>query len=190
VNIEKIPEVYPDKRYDTHCLLFIGTEFKRKGGDVLLRAFVMIKGELRNAELHIVGPARPADCPAGVFYHGHLSKIDPGQSAQLHALFRKACLFVLPSLYEPFGIAPLEAMLHELPCVVTDGWALREYVTPGVNGALVAKGDAESLADNVLRALKKPDALRIMGRNGRNLVLSNFLWSTVVNRMKTALLQL
>jgi len=45
-----------DKSYDGKTVLFVGNEFERKGGPVLLEAFIKVKGEIRDARLIIVGP--------------------------------------------------------------------------------------------------------------------------------------
>ncbi|MGH9518609.1 MAG: glycosyltransferase, partial [Terriglobales bacterium] len=119
--------------------------------------------------------------------HGHLSKADPAQLERLESLFRAASLFVLPSLYEPFGLAPLEAMLYRVPCIVTDAWAFQETVLPGVNGDRVAKGDAEELADKMIHLLNNPDSLAAMGGRGRELVLREHTWSAVARRIGGAL---
>ena len=185
VNLDAIPEAPgADKDYGRARVLFLGAEFKRKGGDVLLRAWEGVRAALPEAELHVVGPARPAGAAgAGVVYHGFLSKGDPGQRAELDGLFRSASMFVLPSLYEPFGIAPLEAMLYGLPCLVTGEWALGETVTPGVNGDTVAKGDAEDLAEKMVAMLRDPARLAEMGARGREIVLERYTWAAVVGRM-------
>jgi glycosyltransferase involved in cell wall biosynthesis len=46
--------------------------------------------------------------------------------------YERCSLFALPSLYEPFGIAPLEAMLNGIPAIVSGRWALKETVKAGV----------------------------------------------------------
>ncbi len=185
VNLDEIPEgPGADKDYGRARVLFVGAEFERKGGDVLLRAWERVREALPAAELHVAGPARPADpAPGGVVYHGFLRKGDPGQGAELEALFRSASMFVLPSLYEPFGIAPLEAMLYGLPCLVTGEWALGETVTPGVNGETVPKGDAEELGEKMVALLRDPGRLAEMGARGREIVLERYTWAAVVGRM-------
>jgi glycosyltransferase involved in cell wall biosynthesis len=149
----------------------------------LLQAFRIVRQSIPSAELHIVGPTQVSDLPAGAFLHGHLSKSDPEQSAKLDSLFRDASLFVLPSLYEPYGIAPLEAMLYQLPAVVTNAWALREFVKTGVTGAVVEKGSVEDLAVKLTQLLSSPELLATMGRNGREMVLTQYTWPAVVRRM-------
>jgi glycosyltransferase involved in cell wall biosynthesis len=187
MNLDQIPEDERIKDYTVPRVLFVGIEFERKGGPLLFQAFRQVRERIPTAELHVVGPHILEKIPAGVVFHGHLSKADPSQRARLGSLFQDASLFVLPSLYEPFGIAPLEAMLYRIPCVVTDGWALRETVQPGVNGALTAKGDVDGLADKMIRLLSDPESLAAMGVRGREMVLREFTWGSVVGRISEAL---
>ena len=46
----------------------------------------------------------------------------------LHSLYRIADLWVVPSIYEPFGLVALEAMASGCPCIVADTGGLREVV--------------------------------------------------------------
>ena len=187
INLTDFPAEDPHKDYTAPRILFVGIEFVRKGGPQLLQAFRIVRDAIPAAELHIVGPAKLKDLSSGVIFHGHLSKANPGEKHKLESLFRDSTLFVLPSLYEPFGIAPLEAMLYQLPCLVTDAWALRETVTPGFNGDLVPKGSVDGLAAKLLQLLSNPDGLATMGRQGRERVLRQYTWSAVVDRMSYAI---
>lgn len=188
VNIEEVPPAYEDKNYDRREILFVGVDFGRKGGPELLSAIRIVRETFPDARLHIVGPHQlPSGAnEPGIVFHGNLNKSIPAQRDQLYRLYRESSVFVLPSKYEPFGVAPLEAMLFQLPCIVTDGWALREFVTPNVNGALVEKGSVDSLAVAITGLLKSPEQLAVMGRRGRDLVLDNYLWPKVVGRIKAA----
>jgi glycosyltransferase involved in cell wall biosynthesis len=186
VNLDEIPEPTPDKRYDTQAVLFLGADFTRKGGPQLLEAFRRVRETHPRATLHIVGPKAltiPPEQSAGVEFHGYLQKSDPAQMAVLNRLFRECCLFVLPSLYEPFGIAPLEAMLYEVPAIVSGDWALQESVTPGVTGEHVRPGSVDDLVDRMRSLLGDPDALARMGRAGREHVLAHHTWPAVVRKM-------
>jgi starch synthase len=187
VNFAEIPSATSKKDYTTNRILFIGTEFARKGGHQLLEAFAVVRRAIPTAELHIVGPHALERVPPGVIFHGHLSKTDPAQSAKFEILFRTCTLFVMPSLYDPFGIAPLEAMLYQIPAIVTNDWALREYVTPGVNGDLIEKGNTEDLAAKIILLLSDPARLAIMGRQAREIDLDRYTWPAVANRIATTL---
>jgi alpha-maltose-1-phosphate synthase len=186
VNFAEIPAVTPNKDYTLNRLLFIGTEFTRKGGPQLLEAFAVVRQAIPTAELHIAGPHTLDNIPPGVVFHGHLSKADPAQSARLEDLFRTSTLFALPSLYEPFGIAPLEAMLYGLPAIVTNAWALRECVTPSVNGDLAEKGNAQDLAAKITQLLSDPTRLAVMGQQAREIVLTRYTWPAVASRISQA----
>jgi len=188
VNIDDMPEAVPNKNYARREILFVGADFERKGGNQLLSAFRIVRNTLPDAKLHIVGPRHippGADRP-GIIFHGNLNKSVPAERNELYRLYRSSSFFVLPSKYEPFGIAPLEAMLFQLPCIVTDGWALREFVMPGVNGALVEKDSVDNLVAALLTFCNSPDKLAQMGQRSRETVLGNYLWPRVVAKMAAA----
>jgi glycosyltransferase involved in cell wall biosynthesis len=186
VNLKTLPEVRA-KDYTAPRILFIGTDFERKGGPDLLRAFAMVRQSMPAAELHIVGPLQLGRVPDGVLFHGRLSKNDPAQNAKLESLFRESNLFVLPSLYEPFGIAPLEAMLYRIPCVLTDAWAFQEFIRPGFNGNLAQKGSAEDWAAKILALLSDPDKLAEMGDHAREHVLARYTWQVTSKNIAAVL---
>ncbi|MGQ0634373.1 MAG: glycosyltransferase family 4 protein [Planctomycetaceae bacterium] len=186
INLDEIPETVIGKRYDAKAILFIGVDFPRKGGPILLQAFRRVRDVHPDATLHIVGPpvlSIPLELAGGVTFHGFLNKSNPGDAAKLSTLFRECSLFVLPSLYEPFGIAPLEAMVHQIPAVVSRGWALRESVVPGVTGEHVEPGSVDDLAERLIELLRSPDTLKRWGSAARESVLAKFTWSHVVSRI-------
>ena len=176
-----------DRDYAAPRLLFVGVEFDRKGGPVLLEAFSRVRAARPDAELHLVGPrARPPGGAApGVVWHGYLDAAVPEEAARFDALLRDCALFVLPSRYEPFGLAPLEAMANGLPAVVTDAWALAENVRDGVDGARVPPDAPGALAEVLLALLNDPKRLRTMGEAAaRSPALTG--WDTVAERIARA----
>ena len=189
INLDSVPRLY-DKDYSKKNLLFIGADFYRKGGMDLLRAFKHVRDIHHDATLNIIGPRVlkiSSDYSSGVVYHGFLSKSEPIQKMKLEQIMRDSSIFVLPSLYEPFGIAPLEAMAFGIPCILTNDWAFREMVTPGINGELVSCGDITELAEKISTLLMNPDKLLTMGTAARDLVLKRFTWNHVVNNLRNEL---
>ena len=175
------------KHYDNAEILFIGVDFPRKGGPTLLKAFRKTQADLPQAKLHIIGPKSPPegmDSLPGVTWHGFLNKDNPEDKARLTSLFQKASLFVMPSVYEPFGIAPLEAMLNKVPCLVSNRWALPEIVPEGRVGELVEPENVEMLAEKMTHLLKNPEILQQYGDQCQPWVLERFSWRKVVDRLE------
>lgn len=190
VNLETLPPERPDKAYDNGQILFIGVEFARKGGLLLLDAFAKVRQQSPHAKLHVVGPKTPfpAGYPAeGVAWHGNLNKQDAAQAGLLEHLFESSSVFVLPSLYEPFGIAPAEAMMHSLPAVVSGAWALGETVVDGETGVHVVPGDVNSLTQCLKLLLKDPTLCKSLGQAARRIAMGRFTWEKVVTRMRIAI---
>jgi alpha-maltose-1-phosphate synthase len=190
VNLTQIPAARDDKDYATERILFVGIEFERKGGPLLLDAFRQVRAARPRATLHIVGPYR-ADALGkledGVLFYGFLDQNHPTQKAILHKLYSDAALFVMPSQYEPFGIAPLEAMAHQVPCILTNRWAFPEMVEPGVTGELVEPADLEGLTERIIYLLERPDLLQQYGAESRKRVVRKYTWERVVSNLCDAL---
>jgi glycosyltransferase involved in cell wall biosynthesis len=70
----------------------------------------------------------------------------------LHAHYAAADVFVLPSLYEGYGMVVTEAVAHGLPVVTTDGGALAHTLPPGA-GLQVPAGDVAALQAALQRVL-------------------------------------
>ena len=142
-------------------VLFVGGDFERKGGLVLLEAMQRLRG---SAVLDIVTGAGPIPIPPGLEVQVHRG-LKP-QSEELVALFKRADVFVLPTLGECFGQVIAEAMACGLPVVSTRVGAIPELVSEGTTGLLVRGGSTRQLAE-VLQALVESYALRsAMGAAG------------------------
>jgi starch synthase len=190
INLTEIPEIQYQKDYTTEQILFVGVEFDRKGGPQLLEAFRRVRAGRPNATLHIVGPRHRGvlgQLGDGIIFHGFLDQRDPIQGGTLRKLLSDAVLFVMPSLYEPFGIAPLEAMTYQVPCILTNRWAFPEMVVAGVNGELVEPADLEGLTDRINYLLDRPDLLRLYGAASRERVMQRYTWDSVVSKLHNAL---
>src|SRR5205823_4569610 len=109
----------------------------------------------RDAMLLMVGdgPDRAA-CEARARAHGVRDRVRfVGAQAEVERLLPLADLFLLPSEYESFGLAALEAMACGTPPVAFAAGGLPELVTDGVDGVLVPPHDDAAFAESVASLL-------------------------------------
>ncbi len=90
-----------------------------------------------------------------------------GTRRDIPQVLRSMDIFVLPSLYEGFGIAILEAMAVGKPVIATRVGGIPEFVIPGETGVLIEPGNADVLADAIESLLRDSDQARRMGAKGR-----------------------
>lgn len=178
LDLEEIPDIARDSAGErAPTILFVGRHFERKGGDVLLQAFRHVRTRIPDARLVITGPPSLPAMGPGVYFLGDLDKSD------LVKAYAAADMFCLPTRFEPFGIAFIEAMFFGLPCVGTNAWAVPEMVVDGETGFTVPMNDTSALAERILRLLTDPSLARRMGRAGRTRAERQFTWSSVIERI-------
>ncbi|MFQ5795733.1 MAG: glycosyltransferase [Candidatus Bipolaricaulia bacterium] len=107
-----------------------------------------------------------------------------GFRTDIPAILAEFDLFVLPSLWEGFGLVLLEAMAANLPIVATAVTAIPEVVTDGETGILVPPGDVPALSDAMLKLIQDRDLARAMGRAGRRRLEDRFSVTTMVDRIE------
>lgn len=165
-------------------VLFVGRDFERKGGACLLAAFRLVRQQIPDASLLVVGPD-PVERPdQGVRYLGFLDKDRLEDWRRLLEAYRTADVFCLPTRFEPYGIVFIEAMHFGLPCVGTSVWAVPEMVVEGETGFLVEVDDSAALADRLLRILRDPALAHRMGAAGRTRAQARFTWAVVAKQIE------
>ena len=87
--------------------------------------------------------------------HKHVRFLGYQTTETLAALYRLAAVFVFPSLYEGFGLSPLEAMASGTPVVASNVSSLPEVL--GDAAVLVDPLDAAAIADGITRVLEDAD---------------------------------
>lgn len=169
------------RRYDNKRMIFIGHDqaFDIKGVPVLLRAFMLVREKIQDAELVLVGVRRERGIEQpGVEVMGLVR-----DRQRVADLLEGASLFVLPSLRDESPGVIREAMIKRLPCVASAVGGIPEMVVDGETGRLVPPEDPERLAEVLIEVLEDEDELRRMGGNGYRRALELFTWNSVVARM-------
>jgi glycosyltransferase involved in cell wall biosynthesis len=141
-------------------VLFVGGDFARKGGPLLLDWY-RARGRGR-CELDLV-TRDPVAAETGVRVHRNIA----GNSPEARALFHGADVFVLPSLGECFGIASVEAMAAGLPVITTRVGGSADIVAHEQTGLLIPPGDPAPLGSALDRLLADAAGRRAMGARGR-----------------------
>jgi glycosyltransferase involved in cell wall biosynthesis len=170
-------------------ILFVGFDWKRKGGPRLLEAFATVRKALPNATLRVVG-CDPFDPESGggpkvdgVIVEGKLDRRDPAQYERLCRAYLEASCFCLPSEFDPFPNAIIEAMGVGMPAVAFDNGSRREAIVHGECGLLAKPGDVADLAAQLIAVLGDPTRTATMGRAATERVQREFTWRRVVERI-------
>lgn len=149
----------PAQRNSVPRALFMGADFKRKGGHALLDAFRSFRGEM---ELDLVTESETTPTP-GVRVHHRIR----ARSPEWRALWNEADLFIFPSQLETFGIVLVEALTFGVPVISSRAGAAAEILAGGNAGILLDKTDADSIAagiDAFLADRPAADARAALGR--------------------------
>ena len=159
-------------------VLYVGRLRTRKAVAVLLDAFVAVRSQLPQARLVLVGDgeqrqaleaqARRLGLGEEVRFTGALPR------EQIVAIYAEADVYCLPSLYEGFPVAILEAMAAALPVVSTTVSGIPEAVFPGRTGELVEPEDVAGLARALVALLADEKRARAYGEAGRALLAERF----------------
>lgn len=152
----------PDERLR---LLFVGGDFIRKGGDILLDVLRARFADRYELDVVTRDPVPPAP---GVRVHSA-----EANSKALRDLYARADIFVSPSRAECFGIATVEALASGLPVIASDKGGARDIVEEGKNGWLI-EPEPEALSAALERALEHRRDLPRMGRQARTLAERRF----------------
>lgn len=168
-------------------LLQVGRLVPRKGADTAIAALARVPG----AELLIAG-GPPADRLAADPEARRLTAIaaEAGVSdrvvllggvppERMPALLRSADAVLCPSVYEPFGITPLEAMACAVPVIASAVGGHLDTIADRTTGRLFPAGDVEALAEVARELLAAPQLRAAYGAAGRRRVLTRYGWDRV-----------
>jgi len=149
-------------------LLFVGSGFARKGLGRLLQAVALAGGRGRRLHLVVVGSGSPEPWQRQAERLGVAGALRfLGAVRDPETYYRAADIFALPTHYDPFANATLEAMASGLPVITTRLNGVAEIIRPGVDGLLVERPEAVEELAEALVALGDRAAREAMGRAAR-----------------------
>ena len=165
-----------------------------KGHDLLLEAFDLVRKDVPDVRLVVGGGSKNPeereievlDMMKGIIdSRGMADRVDligyvPDE--KLVHYYRHAELFVLPSLFEPFGMTAIEAMACGTPVVASKFGGIKNVITDDANGLLVDVQDDEAFAGAMKRLLAKRDLAGSFGRSACETVQQGYSWEAIARR--------
>jgi UDP-glucose:(heptosyl)LPS alpha-1,3-glucosyltransferase len=153
---------------DELVILFVGT-FERKGLFYLIPALKQLGKPFR---LFVVGSGPRLDAETHLFAAGLLEKaVFFGHRKDVERFYRAADIFVLPSLYDPFGLVGIEALATGLPSIVSRASGVSQHIKPGVNGYVLEHADSVDLLAELLNKIAEDVLKTEMGPQTRESVI-------------------
>ncbi|OIM22331.1 hypothetical protein ATX60_10035 [Oenococcus oeni] len=164
-------------------ILFVGKDFKRKGGDLVIKSFKHLRDNyLSDAELYIAGPLDIGELKntPGVHFVGVLS------SEKLSEYFNLCDIFCMPSRFEAYGIVFAEALCYGLPCIARNKFEMKNFIQDGSTGLLIEDDNIQDLSEKMFRLLNDENIYKNV-RNNKNIYLNEYSWDTVAKRIVSKL---
>ena len=180
VDLEELESPAPDfpKTDSRDYLLCVASYEEKKGIDVLIRAFAQASGR-DSTDLILVGDgpirsqleqlAKQLRVDGSIRFLGEINR------ATTVNLLRHCKAVILPSRFEPFGIAAVEALACKRPLIATKVGGLCEIVQDGFSGLLVEPDCPEALSIALDRLSTSPELRKNLAKNGYQNVRERFL---------------
>ena len=174
-----------EKKVGEKRVLFMGRVTFQKGPDYFIEAARMVLKLMPNVRFIMAGNGdmlkrmvqRVAQLRIGsrVHFTGFLHGSD------VDRMYALSDLYVMPSVSEPFGIAPLEAMLYDVPVLISHQSGVSEVIR---NALKVDFWDVQEIANKICAALKYPCLASEMVKNCRE-ELKNIKWDNAATKLNT-----
>ena len=161
---------------DALVYLFMGRLNCDKGIGELLEAYDRLVSEAGNVFLLLVG-WNEGDYLSRLSQYPHINGTNfhyYGSTPEPETVLNAGDVFVLPTYREGFGTSVLEAACIGLPSITSDAYGVLDSVVEGETGLRCKVGDAQCLFNRMKYFNEHRDAVKEMGRNGRDRVLKDF----------------
>jgi glycosyltransferase involved in cell wall biosynthesis len=171
-------------------LLYVGNDRTRKNLKTLIRAYMSVFHEIPD-DLVLIGPISKNKIRAYIDSNGFPSHVKKEVQRRITLLgyvayedlpriYSAATALIFPSLYEGFGLPPLEAMACNAPVVLSDNSSLREVAGDAglyINDPL----NSEDISENILEIINN-ESLRESLRSKGSKQAHKFSWETAVQK--------
>ncbi len=179
INTSRFESDPPKNKYFSHNVLFVGPNAERKGAIYVLKSAPEIVKKFPDSTFTIIGNSswiykkkmnnflRKHDLSCRVNFIDHIPQ------DELVGYYKKANVFVMPSVMEAFGQVYLEAMTAKTPVIGADVGGVSDIITPEI-GYLVPPKNHDAISKSIIDLFNDSDRARVLGENGNNLVKEKF----------------
>ena len=177
------------EKYASACediVFYVGRVVREKGIQVLIQSIPKILNTNPSTKFVIAGKGPHLDnlrsqaeflgIADRIYFTGFIS------DEERNKLYQAADVAVFPSLYEPFGIVALEAMVTKTPVVVSNVGGLTEFVEDGENGLVFNSNDAHQLAEKITYLLNNKNNAAQIAETGYEMVKRDFTWDEIAKK--------
>lgn len=169
---------------DEKVVLFLGRVTMQKGPEYFIAAAKRVLEHMDNVKFVVAGAGDQIDrtirqaTAAGIGKHVTFTGFLHGD--EVAEAYRRADVFVMPSVSEPFGIAPLEAVSHDVPVIISKQSGVSEVLTHALK---VDFWDIDDIADKILGVLRHPSLGKAM-RTNADLQVRGLTWDGAAERCR------
>ena len=155
-------------------MLTIARFSKEKGFEYLLNALRIVFKKYKKIKMVLIGGNRRylkiiSSLIKNLDLENRLIIVNNASDEEIYSAIKECELFILPSIYEPFGIVILEAMYFGKPVIAFNRGGPKELIKNGFNGLLVGL-NSKSLADAIFRLLEDKKTAKLISKNSLNFV--------------------
>lgn len=169
-------------------ILFLGVDWYRKGGDIVLECYRHLKNRGYHVELTICGCNPKGEIPSEINVIPHLRKNTKSGDALFEKLLNEAHLLFVPSRADCTPIVFSEAAAFGIPVLTTATGGISSIIEDGINGfALPQYSPAQDYAQKIIGLIEKPERLEKMSISSRLLYKKELNWNTWGSKMKNVL---
>lgn len=176
---------------DYFDLIFVGPLHPKKRQLDIVKAFSLIKNDIKNVRLHFVGGTVDA-------YSNHIKKsminladknglniffYDSISNEELYSLYDVADISVFVPESEPWGIFPLETILGGIPTIISDQCGVKDILPD--DHPVVETGNIKQLADKILEVKNNYDEYKNKTLQTSKTITENYSWESYSKRMET-----
>jgi glycosyltransferase involved in cell wall biosynthesis len=170
--------------HDEKLVLFLGRLTMQKGPEYFLRAAKKVLEVFPKVRFVVAGSGdmitRCIEEAATLRIGRHVTFTGFLRGADVDRVFSMADLYVMPSVSEPFGIAPLEALSHDVPVIISKQSGVSEVLTHALK---VDFWDVEDMANKILAVLRHAPLQKTLRQHGK-IELRKFSWTDSAAKLK------